>query len=48
MKYFINSKIKIRPVEVSSISECLEFIEKELKKAGVSTRLAVRAEITSE
>jgi len=48
MKYFINSKIKIRPVEISSISECLEFIEKELKKAGVSTRLAVRAEITSE
>ena len=48
MKYFINSKIKIRPVEVSSISESLEFIEKELKKAGVSTRLAVRAEITSE
>lgn len=48
MKYFINSKIKIRPVEVSSISECLEFIEKELRVAGVSTRLAVKAEITAE
>ncbi len=48
MKYFINSKIKIRPVETAAISECLEFIEKELRAAGVSTRLAVKAEITAE
>ena len=48
MKWFINSKIKVKPVETAAISECLEFIEKELKAAGVSTRLAVKAEITAE
>lgn len=48
MKWFINKKIKIRPVETASISECLEFIEKELRAAGVSSRLTVRAEITCE
>ena len=48
MKWFINKRIKIRPVETASISECLEFIEKELRAAGVSSRLAVRAEITCE
>ena len=45
---FINNKIKIKPVETASISSCLEFIESELDAAGVSTRLKVRAEITSE
>lgn len=45
---FINKKIKIKPVETASISECIEFIESELEAAGVSTRLKVRAEITSE
>ena len=45
---FINTKIKIKPVETASISKCLEFIESELDAAGVSTRLKVRAEITSE
>jgi len=48
MKWFINKKIKIRPVETASISECLEFIEKGLRAAGVSSRLTVRAEITCE
>ena len=48
MKWFINKRIKIRPVETASISECLEFIEKELRAAGVSSRLTVRAEITCE
>ena len=48
MKWFINSKIKVKPVETAAISECLEFIEKELRAAGVSTRLAVKAEITAE
>ena len=48
MKWFINKGIKIRPVETASISECLEFIEKELRAAGVSSRLTVRAEITCE
>ena len=45
---FINKKIKIKPVATESITKCLEFIESELEAAGVSTRLKVRAEITSE
>ena len=48
MVFFINKKFFIDINDPEAISSCMEFIGSELKAAGISQKLAVRAQLLSE